>query len=470
MKKILIFIAMVAMIASVVSAQATVSVSGAIKTEIGMDLDTMDTGIKIEGDGVQISIATPLDITEKVAGAADDGDTVYGEIGISGITIKIDTGWNGAAGSYADMNAESAGDDHWELAWGKVYSKLVLGNFTVLLGQDAGTDINYQGEGNWNWYLKNAYEYPIFNGTYGGDSHATIAENNDDSKNWEHPFFDVVALADTTAHGSTIAAILAIPSIIDIRVDAASRDTWEQQAQDPIDTDDDEYYNQYLIKASIDLKAVENLTVMAGINFSNYQDYYSGVMDETLAIGAKLGYKIMIGESDYVSPVAALTFLTDNDGAMAVSGGLEANVAGIKATAYTGYQIPDLSTPTTSLLAYTLALDLGLVENLTVQVAYANQTTTTNGSVSAWVNELHGKLAYAIAVGDVTITPSAQLSWDDKTVYTGSLYAKAEVSLAGVLDNTTFSLRWDSNDLSDEENYVETHTLGQLVFKTKVSF
>jgi hypothetical protein len=354
-----------------------------------------------------------------------------------------------------------------------MYAKLVLGNLEILLKEDNGTSINYQGQGAWNWYIKNAYQYEIFDGAYGGsDNDTSLAVYNSD--NWDHPFFDPHGISDSIDVDDVIAAKLSIPDVMNIQLDVGSRDSWASAT----------YVNDYAFRAGVNLTAVENLTLAAGMNMA--AGYY---YNQYIAAGAKVAYKIMIGEEDSIEPIVALTYTTESetqtgyeseavgDGAMGVSGGLTANVAGIKATAFVGYQIPDLSGSDSNQLAFTVALDMGLVENLTLQAAFANETITTAGTVSGGVNEMHAKIAYAIAAGDITITPAVQVSYDDRDISVGAiddeaLYAKVEITVAGLLDNTTFSLRWDSNDLMDNETAVpgDGDVLGQVVFKTKISF
>lgn len=247
MKKILFLIAMVAMIAAVASAQMAVSISGAVNTEIGIDLDTMDTGIQIAGDGVNIKITPALDADGKTAAGADDGDTMYGEIGISGIGMTIQNGWNAAYNSHQKQSASSAGADDWKLAWGKMYAKLVLGNIEIMMKEDTGTGINFQGQGEWNWYLVNAYKYEIFDGQYGGTNNKTSLAVYNGGDDWDHKYFDVHGINDSITVDDSIGIKINLPDIMSVQVDVGSRDSWASTT----------YLNDYAFKAGINLTAVE---------------------------------------------------------------------------------------------------------------------------------------------------------------------------------------------------------------------
>jgi len=478
MKKILFFIAMVALIASFASAQMNVSVSGATKSQFGIDLDTMDTGLNWAADGIELKITSDLPETEHKA-SGEEGDTAYGEIGINGIELIADNGYNGLDGDYGSSNMT--------MTWDALWVKLVLGDLTVKLRNGPSTTVDYQGADD-SWYLQNAYNYSIFSGMYGGGNSTLAVAKSYES--WNTVYFNP-QIYDTTATESVleddiedpldgnvendpnygIQLVYAIPSVMDIMFDVASHDSWSDTTTE----------NEYAFKAGIDLKAVENLTFQAGANFSNYAE------TQGLAVGGKVGYTIGIGESDSIKPVVALSYINEYDlytldpktfighaavDALGVSGGVEASVAGIKAAAYAAMFVPDLDNSDTSLFATTVTADVGAVENLTVQLAL-EMVSLIDPAITDTHMGIHAKLGYAIAAGDITITPSVQGSFNDpsdQVTDDEELFMKAEIAIAGLLDNTTFYLNWDSNELMDNNNAVAGDTMGQLVFTTKVSF
>jgi len=445
MKKILFFIAMVVMIAAVASAQASVSVSGAFKTSFGVDLDTFDTGFTGGFvDGFKITIKPQVE-SDVVQSAVEDGDTAYGQVGVNGLALVVE----GAPTGYVGYG----GAPTVQMTTGGAWAKLVLGNLTIGLWSGAEAVINYMGAAQGDYYLQNAYAYSVFDGEYGGGNATKAKENWDGVKDK----FDPMGIKDDIAGGYGIEVALSLPDVMNIAIDVKSHDDWAKSTN--------VYDNEYAFKAAVDLTAVENLTFGAGANFSNY------TTDDTWAVGAKVGYTIGIGESDSIMPIAAVTYDSGSNGNLWIAGGVDAAIAGIDITGYVAYNSPDL-TGTTSNLNYTVALNMGAVENLTAQAAL-EMTNAMAGAATTTGMAIHGKIGYAIAAGDITITPSAQASYDDPdstVTLDDALYAKVEVAVAGLLDNTTFYLNWDSNDLSDHENSVATEILGQLVLSAKISF
>lgn len=71
---------------------------------------------------------------------------------------------------------------------------------------------------------------------------------------------------------------------------------------------------------------------------------------------------------------------------------------------------------------------------------------------------------YAIGVDALTITPQAGVEFKNKAAG-DSVKVQAGVDVAGLIDNTTLSAVWTSNNLNDDKD-----TMGKLNFKAKISF
>lgn len=421
MKKILFFVAMVVLTAAVASAQIAVTASGDATTSFGIDLDEMDTGFEYSGSAT-ISVSPEIDMDSAASAHEDD---VYGEFSISGIALGTGD-VSGASGS-APIN----------LSFDSIAAKIVLGDLTINLYDAPGLGVSFNDD------IANAYDYDIFDGKYGAGSKANDADAE---------FHPGGLGEDTITANAGIQLVYALPDVMDIRVDFMSHDTWSDQT----------FENEYALRLGLDLTAVENLTLGVAANMAFYD------VDEFIAIGAKLAYAIAIGEEDSITPSVGFMYLTDDpDGQMGISGGVNVSIAGIVLTANAGFYDTDLGTDGAG-LDYTVALDLGLVDGLTAQAAFEAQDADITVDGSQW--GLHAKVGYEIA-GDVTITPSAQVSYDDPSTEVDDdeeMYAKVDVEISGLLENTTFHVEWDSNDLLDNDGGANG-VMGQVVLSTTVS-
>ncbi len=425
MKKILFFIAMVAMIAAMASAQITVSASGSAGIKFGMDLDEGDTGFMYDGS-CTISIAPEID---KGSAGSEAGDSVYGQISVA--DIKLETGDVGEGGSAA-----------LTLSVGDITANLVLGDLTINLYNDAGVGVGG------NSGPANAYTYKIFSAKYG----ATAAENED---------LSTVGLSEASiTTNAGIEAKYVITDIATIAVDFMSFSDWTNQEVSGA------HNNAYAVKGEVSLTAVENLDLSVAANTDvNYWD------NPSVAVLATVGYTIGIGEEDSIKPSVNAMYDFGEE-ALGVAGGIAVNIAGISLTANASWADSDLNNPTYGdKLNYAIALDLGLVDGLTVQAAFGSKNEGPMSGI-----EIHGKVAYAIAAGDLTITPSFEASYDDANVdvdWNQHMFAKAAVKAEGLIDNTTFTLSWDSNDLTQIEQMQKSTAsgpMGQIVLNTQVSF
>jgi hypothetical protein len=446
MKKILFFIAMVVMIAAVASAQIAVTASGSAKTSFGVDLDDMDTGFDASGSG-KISVAPEIDMAS-ASSAVEEGDTVYGEFTIKSIELKTDDAEETISSGLVSQNLYLKIDG--------IAAKIVLGDLTINLWKDPSNSVDY------NTAIVNAYDYAIFDGIYGDNGTMKDIDNGDGE------FVPGGLAADSIPANAGIGLVYAIPSIADIKVDVLSHDIWTHM--DPADVSD----NYYSFRIGLALTAVENLTFEASMNLANFAGQF-------VAVGGKVGYKVAIGEEDSVTPMVGVMYKTDYvGGEMGVSGGVNAAVAGAVITANAAWYDTELAADGSN-LDFVIAADLGgLVEGLTAQVAYQSVTVTTTYPTNSM--GIHAKFGYELAAGDLTITPSVEGSYDDPNTYNTNpafeadeeLYLKADVSVAGLVDNTVFSLGWDSEDLAGHEptkiapDYKKA-ALGQLVLSAEVS-
>jgi hypothetical protein len=469
MKKILFFIAMVAITVAMASAQVAVNASGDATTCFGLDIDEMDTGFTYEGSA-DIDIAFDLDM-DSASSAVDDGDTVYGEFSISDIELVAEYP---STATYTSTNAvDSNGDEvligglpvtadvevdsnYVALSYDSIAAKIVIGDLTINLYDAPSTAIDY------NVNIANAYNYPIFDERYGAGD---ISKDNDDDVEFTptESSFAVVGLPAAMGEVSFstnagVQAIYAIPDIMDIELDVKSYDPWSDQTTE----------NAYAFKIGVDVKAVENLTLAGAVIFSGKETDYLGV-------GGKVGYSIMLGEEDSVTPTATIMFVNDSaaeDSAIGITAGLNVSVAGLVLTANMGTLDGSTETDDSETWAAAIALDAsGLVDGLTAQAAIEMDSANFLDDYPVYT-AIHGKLGYAIASGDLTITPAAEVSMMDYTEIDDEeeLYAKVYVTVDGLIDNVQFKLHWDSNDLMEHDADALAHgTMGQIVLDTKVS-
>jgi hypothetical protein len=446
-----------------------------------MDLDNSTSGFKYVMDGVQLKLTIPTgNAAAKKTGA--EGDTLYGEIAVNNIRLYAESAYG--IGDYSSTGLN--------LKWDDVVAKLVMGPLSIGIKGGASTTINYEGNKSDSFWLKNAYDYPVYKGRYGSDDQTAAKANSWES--WNQVQFDVPGYdyAWTTNYG--IYAKYVIASIADLQLDIASFKAWDDTsdldsvtagAQTRFDTGD-QGDNAYAGRFTANITAVPNLTAKLGANFGFGYTDASGVAvaQRAIALGAQLGYGIAIGEDIKITPAVGLDYgMVDPEAQFSLAGGLTAEIKGAKIVANVGWA--DLPAANDSAMAYTITAVLGpLVPNLTAQAFYeavdASMTATNNDTMA-----VGGKIGYKIMANEtVSITPSVTVTMDNKDDATNArwadttendLYVKAGVDIGGLLDNTTFSINWDSCDLQNDAGYVATGAasngkLGQLVFTVKVSF
>lgn len=334
-----------------------------------------------------------------------------------------------------------------------------------MLKDGADTTINYEGAKDQSFWLTNAYDYAIFSQRYGADGNANSAATANGWEGWNQIQFVTPGnyFNQTTNYG--IVAKFSVPSVVDLGVDLASFKAWDSIAiYDAVANDND---NAYAGRVTASVTAVPNLTLNMGACFGFG---YAAADAKDAALGARLSYAIALGEGMSVTPGVAVDMaLPATNQPISVTGGVKLVVAKSTITANVGY---DLST---SSMAYTLAAMIGAIDGLTLNAAY--EAIDPNTAVAADdTMAVHVKLGYGIKVDKATITPSFQMSLDNKADgateaaddTASDLFAKVAVDITGAIPNTTLSLNWDSNDFQNTTAGVQT--MGQFVFTTRVSF
>jgi len=284
---------------------------------------------------------------------------------------------------------------------------------------------------------------------------------------------------------------IAIPSVATVTLDLNSV-KWAD-ATTGIATDAAK--NKFGFRAKASLSAVTNLTFEAafGTQFGGKdQKYDSG-------IGGKVGYKIALNDTYSITPSAALNYgmftsRATPKNAMALSGGvLFAWGAKTKTPdlyfsddtydAYPGVSVAVTMTgkdyPATATAKDVMGLNIGflsgsLVPNLTAMAAFAIQDLNAEKQKMGF--EVVGK--YAITADKLTITPKFGLNYfNDATKATKGTeaYVKLGVDVGGLINNTTLSVAWDSNDMINGKNTtIGTTTtddkMGKLTVTCKVAF
>lgn len=465
MKKLALLIVLMMVIALTTYAEggATVTVTGAVKVQWGMDIDNLTTGFKYVMDGLQVVMKPPVEKSEaKKTGA--EGETVYGEIAMAGLRLEADSGWNGMT-NYSSVALIAK--------WDKLTAKVVLGPLTIQLRDGASTTINYEGDKGDSYWLTNAYDYLIFSNRYGADDGGQSAAVANSWEGWNEIQFDTPGHYYYQSSNATgVTAKYSVPNVVDLILDIASYDPWDADpaAFDGVAGDD----NAYVGRFSFSVKALPDLTLDAGANFAlGYAD--ASLNEYPIAFGAKVGYVIKLGEDMKITPAVASDIQLANadvvgsEMLVSVTGGVKAEMFKSTLTANVG---TDLNTNT---LAYTIAAVIGAIDGLTLNAAYEAidpDTTVTADDTMA----VHVKLGYAIKVDKITVTPTVQMSMDDKTDLATDLaddtdldlFAKFQLEIAGLVPNTQFFLNWNSNDLNNTTADIDK--MGEFVVTTRIAF
>lgn len=260
--------------------------------------------------------------------------------------------------------------------------------------------------------------------------------------------------------------------------------------------------NNFAAVAKVALLAVDNLTLEAKVATGLGGD--SQKYD--LGLGAKAGYKLMLGEKMFVKPAVTMNYETPGGqtksymvlaaGALFGFGGAKTDAIG-KTYFFSGNGSTDWGYypgVSVSLINYGDATGTGLV-GVPSKVTALNVSAFTNadfvpGLKAALAYEidnlapatgvtqksgLSAVVTYALTAGNLTITPKFGVNTygDSLVSANNTMFAKAGVDVGGLLNNTTVSAQWDSNDLTN--GYLNTQTakkdkIGKFTVTCKVSF
>ena len=243
---------------------------------------------------------------------------------------------------------------------------------------------------------------------------------------------------------------------------------------------DAQYSNDYGIAAEAELKAVENLSVKAGVSYEFKEN-------GKLGYAASAGYKLALDDTFYVRPQVGITGEKDADPIMAAGvlfgwGEMADANAGVY---FLGGDAAKKVTPGVSVLA-----KIPLAENspITIQPSvYSGELIpglTAAAIADIVIPGVEGAdtevgvafgAKYAVAVDALTITPKAGVAFattegqatdgqngtvtNNIEAATNVLQVKAGVDVAGLIDNTTLSVEWVSGDLVTDLLESEAGTL-----------
>ena len=226
-----------------------------------------------------------------------------------------------------------------------------------------------------------------------------------------------------------------------------------------------QYNDQYAFAGEVTVKPIDGLKIMGGTAYD--------IATETLAYAGSLSYKLPLGNF-YLLPQVA--YSGDKKGEVTsgkLAGGLHFGWGETKDANAGVYYLKDDNakkvTPGVSVVAETgfaeedielhMAFFSGeIVPNLTAAVTTDLKIKSELGA------DVKAGVKYAIPVAELTITPAAGVHYANKN-YSGTdtVEASAGVELAGLVDNTTFSLEYVSG------NYFEPK-YGTLNVGAKISF
>lgn len=253
-------------------------------------------------------------------------------------------------------------------------------------------------------------------------------------------------------------------------------------------------------KVTASLLAVDNLTVEAG--------YSSSTVENSIkALGGKVAYKYAIdGDKLFVKPSAGLTQVTPAGASAKAVNYASAGVllgTGAKAKAFDNYglaldsdygsypgvavgvfyndgdAVNELNNKKAD-LGLNVSVNSGsLIPDVTLVAAY----DILDLNATDLVSNLTVGASTSIKSGDITIAPKGFVSYlsakdsiwffkdNGATVdlADSTLFAKATVDVTGVIPFVTFTLNYESNDLTSGYS-VKNDKLGKVEFTTKVSF
>ena len=296
---------------------------------------------------------------------------------------------------------------------------------------------------------------------------------------------------------------VSLPKLVDINVDFRSFDQLKTDGSDVAAGAVALSKNAFGLRAKAALTAVDNLTFEAAMNtgFGGKGAYYD------FGFGAKVGYKLPLGDKYYVKPNAAFNGVLKNAngaGVAATKGsgklawGSHAGVLlgwGDKAKTINTYFFNDSdadwgyypgvsvgvtmrgdadwpSTQKSPIGLNVSAMSGSIVPNLNAAVAFEVadlQATNLEMGIAAVAK-------YDVKMDPMTITPKFGISYYSDASKTGKaktdIYVKAGLDIEKIFPNTTLSFEYASNDLNGgvKEGGITDKTMGLFYTKLKISF
>jgi hypothetical protein len=519
MKKLIaVFAALLAITGFAAAQSPTFSAEGGVYFDVGMDADNLASGFVVGLDKLRFKV----DVTDKntVEKAASGDEQVYGDIKISGLRVATDNDSSHKDTYLADAHTSTT---DWTkrplyLLWDQLQAKIVLGplfSATFLYNNynnfhHALQLTSYNGDG---YYLKNAYDYYLFDNTYGEDN-ATGSLNNGwetegvDQEPTNRVFFKAsnYKFHDHVTQDAYLNLTLSLPSMADITAMVASYKTYDDTSRFT-DSYSIAAKNSYSGILSASLKAVPKLTAVAAASFDIGVPDFGSAVDTSeyspLAFSGRVGYEFSLADELTITPQLAFDcqlpdadliggYVESTDGFdFAAAGGIQVDFykSTFTLNAGFGYDGSTNADPVNSLRA-TAALVFKTVENLNVKAAFEyiddnlDNDTNNDGKIDSLdaIDATYGaalEAAYSLPISENGILmPYGKFSADTKEApncwnLSGSgipMYAQAGVVLSGIVTNTKFDLYWHSNDLSDIENGTKGSRVGEIVFRTTISF
>jgi len=260
--------------------------------------------------------------------------------------------------------------------------------------------------------------------------------------------------------------------------------------------------NNFGALAKVSLLAVDNLTVEAKASTGFGGD---STTKYDMGIGAKVGYKLMLGDKYYLKPNVAFHMETpagQTKSAMVLGAGVLFGFGGAKADCM----------GKTYFFSAGGSQDWGFYPGVAVSIQnYADiagitglgwtQGKGTSINVSAWTNAdfvpglkagvayeidnltpatgvtqksgLSAVVTYALTADKLTITPKFCLNTYSDSLVTANntMFVKAGVDVAGLINNTTLSVQYDSNDMTTGLTHgTAKDKLGKIAVTCKLAF
>jgi hypothetical protein len=415
---------------------ATVTISGDASLIWGVDLESGATGFK-NTLNAKLQVNFGLDTSATRSGSEDGA--VYGEIKLDEIAIVT-----------RQINNVDDNDADIEMDIDLEYAKIMGTNWWLSIkGSDSAID----------------YENATQNGIIG------IAAA------WDGQM-DMVSNTVTSSGGFEVG--LTLPDLLAFEVSAFSLTDWTVAWNDDA--------NAYGFKVSAALKAVENLTFEAALNMGFLTEAGS-TRNDALGVGAKAGYKLMLGDTMSLAPEVAVDMKALDGGGMniAIGNGLTLGLGGSEVTKAedcvqddTGVSwawddgvnsgltlgwdvyLPDGGDAALGLQAH---FGLGIIENLQAAVGFEVNDILSDAKNMGFA--IYGRYDAGVVI------PSAGLFMRLDNEANGGADAAmiAEVNLAvpNFIPLTSFYLDWNSGNLSADDAGEEAD-LGILQAKVTIAY